>query len=595
MGDRLVILDVADPLAPAVRTWLRPGSPDTFVSADSPEACAWLTSVAGLDVQSARQLCSESRMQGSIEDLARGTCSGVPFLYRDVDVAPSVEYGLVLALVSALRDIDLCNHVSLLRRSGASWSQVVLLTDRRRTRGLVRCLMRAAGTRRSRVAHCPQLRYLDGTLELSRPTRRSFRHGVWARKHAQHSSAGGQAVLVAQRLAMMLEDSDGARENPPTMALPDGVWDLLSEYLSRQGPWRWTRLLQQARQRASGVCVSVAAYLAGTQDCLSTADLSYLLRDYVYPACVSGLLRGALGVEAVLGRASTRELTGLLVWNDVLPHHRGMVDAARHLGVRSVMWQHGVFALRTLHDRPRVDVVAVWGETSKRWLMSTGFPVARIRLVGAPSIAETAVPSRAAQDGERNRVLYTSEGYVGMRLAEDLTEGIKTLCLVADASSASSCVLTAKAHPIEATRSWGSGLRSSGRDMRLCLSAPIPQLLRDTDVMISRSSTTVLEARLAGLPVLLLNDAGEGAENPYAGLEGVRQVSAETLVEALGEIRASGRLASRRDDAEQTVALSDVLCATGAAARAQLRDLLARELTVLLAGSDGVHGPPGHE
>jgi hypothetical protein len=579
MDRRLVILDVSDPLASGMRSWLRPGSDDTFVTADSAESSAWLSSVTGLDVQSARHLCSQTGMQQSVEEYARQSYADLPFMYRGVDVSPSIEYGLVLALVSALRDIDLCCHVWRLRTSGATWNQAVILTDRRRTRGLARCLQSAAGTRRVRVVRRPQRRYLDAMLEPPRPTREPLVRRAGRHVGSVDSMDGPHAVAVVQRLVRFLESYDDRQDSPAILSVPDGVWGLLFEYVSLQGPWRAMHMRRRARRSASSACVTAAAYLEGVQDCLSSADVGHLCRDYLHPLCASGLLRGVFGVEAVLSRASTSGLSGLLVWNDVLPQHRGMVDAARHIGVRTAMWQHGVFALRTVHDRPRVDVVAVWGETSRRWLLAAGFPDARIRAVGAPSIAPTTVVSGGARRDRKTRVLYTSEGHAGIRLAEDLTEGARTLHLVAVASSAADCALTAKAHPIEATRAWGGGMRALGHDLRFCLSTPIPELLRDADVMISRTSTTALEARLSGLPVLLLDDGDEGRENPYANLEGVRVVSGfTTLVEALEELRTSGRLAVRGEDVGRTVALSDVICATGASAGSRLRDLVEREL-----------------
>jgi hypothetical protein len=588
MDRRLVILDLADPMAPSARSWLRSDSGDTFITADSAESCAWLASVTGLDIQSARHLRSEDCTQASLEAYARQACAERPFMHRDVDVAPSVEYGLVLALVSALRDMDVCSHVTRLRRSGAAWTQAVLLTDRLRTRGLVRCLRTAAGTPRVRVVRLPQRRYVDAMLELPRPGRQSLQYRAVSRTPAEGSAVASQAVAVAQRLVRFIDGADSP-PSPAVLTLPDGVWDLLLEYILRRGPRQCGRLLLRARARASDYSASAANYLAGVEEGMSDTDVSALCHDYVHPLCSSGLLRGALGADAMHHRASTADLVGILVWNDVLPHHRAMVDAARHLGVRTAMWQHGVFALRTMHDRPRVDLVAVWGETSKRWLVCAGFPEERIRSVGAPSIAATAVGSRTSLGRCKTRVLYTSEGYVGMRLAEDLSGGARTLHFVADASAAAGCLLTAKAHPIEATRAWGSGLRNPDGDLRLCLSTPMNQLLRDTDVLVSRTSTTVLEALLSGLPVLLLRDGDEGCENPYVGLEGVRVVSdQEGLIEALADLGGSQHAAPRGAECRQPVMLSDLLCAAGAPAQARLRDLVAQELAAPLSRSEAV-------
>jgi hypothetical protein len=577
MGGRLVILDVADPLAPSLRRWLRRDSLDTVVSADSPRACEWLASVAGVDVQSASRLRSVSGMQGSVEEYARGTCAGLHWMYRDVDVGPSIEYGLVLAAVGALRDLDVCDHVSRLRRSGATWSQAVLLTDRRRTRGLVECMERAAGASGTVVVHRPQRRYLDATLEASRPIRRLLRHRVGAHTRPGHSSAGGQAVAVVQRLARMLEDPDRAPTGFPIVHLPDAVGDLLLEYLAGQGLWRWSRLQRAARHSASEVCTSAAAYLAGMQDCLTPADVNHLCRDYVYPLCVSSLMRGVLGIEAVLSRASTCDLSGLLVWNDVLPHSRGMVDAANVLGLRTGMLQHGVFGLRTLHDRPRVDVVAVWGELSGQWLEAGGFPKERVRLVGAPGIVvesrhDIPSPSNAAPS-----LLYTSQPYVGMTTLEDVTEPMRTLHMVAEAGAAAGWAVLAKAHPIEGGRTWGSSVH--GGSVRICLSAPMADLVKDADAMVSRTSTSVLEALLGDLPVIAIDDAGDRWQDPYTGVVGIRRVSsARGLTETLCDLGSGGRGAEARSVSGSHMVLSDLVCAHGSEARAHLRSFVAQEL-----------------
>lgn len=81
----------------------------------------------------------------------------------------------------------------------------------------------------------------------------------------------------------------------------------------------------------------------------------------------------------------------VLLWNDVLPVERGIVNLARSLGKKTIVLQHGRKGTSRYYppfsEPIQADKLLVWGEFDKNSLLEVGQEEKRIVIVGSPVIS----------------------------------------------------------------------------------------------------------------------------------------------------------------------------------------------------------------
>ncbi len=197
------------------------------------------------------------------------------------------------------------------------------------------------------------------------------------------------------------------------------------------------------------------------------------------------------------------------------------IVAAKMTGIPTVEQQHGLIGrnhiayllpsdLAQRAGRPLCDVMAVWGEHTKRFLVEAGvyepekvvvcgFPRIDALLEDLPPVKET--KARLGLPPGDPTVLYTSNGFVE-DLIPDILDGIRAV------PPSSQIHWLIKLHPREKTRAqWEAAARQRGLDRLRVLEGEFDfyALLAICDLHISFASTTLIEAAVLGKPNLGLD------------------------------------------------------------------------------------------
>ena len=109
-------------------------------------------------------------------------------------------------------------------------------------------------------------------------------------------------------------------------------------------------------------------------------------------------IEGSLSVVSSLDECDT-----VLLWNDVNPLERGIINLARSKGKRTLVVQHGRRGssryFPPFNEKIQADKLLVWGDSDKRALVGVGQDSSRIGVVGSPILLR--VPPRIKHEGIR--------------------------------------------------------------------------------------------------------------------------------------------------------------------------------------------------
>lgn len=523
---RAIILDCASPLAALRTVDQRAVDSSLLFVTDGRQTATWLTRVLGREVDA---LLSVSRCthQEAIERFIGAYCSGMEVDSGGINLGPSAEYLLLLAVVSTARDLAVLKE---LRSRSVSVERVTILTDRMSADGFRSALdMSISGV--VDVVPVPGIRYGDGLV-------RTYR-AAWGRQRAMRMRLpllpreSGPYALATPRDANVLRNA-GTTHLPLEWVVEDPAALALHLGTIFQGSSN-RRVLERADAAARAATEPIVDWLAARFG-LESGIVRVLASDNIATAISLSLRCAHASVVAHLPAMRTRRPTAVLVWNDVLPQHRALVDLARSMDVRTVTYQHGIFALKTMHDSPRTDVVAVWGPSSERWLAGVGVSADRIRMVGSPFGRHSTSTERVSGASTRPRLLYASQPNTGFIVTDDLAEPQRLLYSIAEACRENGYELTAKPHPAETYSGWEMAVNASFPEVTVQPDVSMVELLQSADVLVTRSSTSVIEALLQSVPPVVLSSPEAGVENPYAQLPGITSaaspVNLRTAVES---------------------------------------------------------------
>jgi hypothetical protein len=228
-------------------------------------------------------------------------------------------------------------------------------------------------------------------------------------------------------------------------------------------------------------------------------------------------------------------------YSNIVGRATASVAASRNAG--SVFVQHGVFPDCDFFAYFCNDLLLLWGEANRRTMLRNGSANEQIQVVG-PSIYDPLARRLAAsaprcfpRAGEPLRIAYLASRTGGLAVSSSIAK--RCFTTVAEAArTIPHAELRVKVHPGDNTGIIES-LARSYPNASIATSESAQDVICDCDVAIVVSSTTGLEACVAGKPLIVLEVAGApeyGAYRQYgAGLQ-IRvdgSVSSDALAQAI--------------------------------------------------------------
>lgn len=232
---------------------------------------------------------------------------------------------------------------------------------------------------------------------------------------------------------------------------------------------------------------------------------------------------------------------------DATPLARIAVAAARRVGARSWVVQHGAPCVRFGFAPLEADRVCVWGESSARQLVRWGVPPHRIERTGSPwhevlSKALTPAPSPTSGRGERRVLLLTTvpprddrPEPVSLHLTRSAYAAMVRMAFAAVARVPGT-QLTVRLHPRAAGDAAVESAAAEFRQLhaRVVRGGSLARCLAGCDCVLNCVSSAGIDAMLAGMPVIQLLPQGSGDVLPagewgFAGAARTREELDEVL------------------------------------------------------------------
>lgn len=260
-------------------------------------------------------------------------------------------------------------------------------------------------------------------------------------------------------------------------------------------PWREERrLLGDANKQVSRAWQQFAA--APTQMNFGEHDLTRAAVEQLRPLAFRSMPWLAAERRAIELYLTQTAPVGVAIASDQHRIGRLAVAVARKMGIKSVVVQHGMPQARVGYLPVVADHIAAWSDASREWFVSGGTDPEKVTVTGNPRIDRLSMVAATAPQDFRV-LLALSGGAPGMN--EALTRGV--LEALRDLPGAA---LTVKLHP--GLRDWGSVRRTIRSQRRVRVEVlwrtPIDDALRRATVVVVNRSSVVLDAMLAGRPVV---------------------------------------------------------------------------------------------
>ncbi len=245
---------------------------------------------------------------------------------------------------------------------------------------------------------------------------------------------------------------------------------------------------------------------------------------------------------------SAGEACGMLVTEEMYKVGKRYIAAAKKLGIPSIGVQHGsifpshlVYILppEQLEDAPICDYFAVYGEYAAHVLSDIGsYPKDRIWITGSPRFDQLATKKPNPEDARR-RLGLNVESRIILVATQDyewFPEAVIAICELC--KDRSDMVVAVKMHPNDRSLSYcRQRCQVLKAENTLFFDDRFDDLLEACDVLISGTSTTILEATVMGRKTICVNFSGE--QDPYPFAEEGPSIGARTykeLEEALSTV-----------------------------------------------------------
>ncbi len=222
--------------------------------------------------------------------------------------------------------------------------------------------------------------------------------------------------------------------------------------------------------------------------------------------------------------------------------------AAREHGARAVYVQHGAFPEGRFYRHFCHDLLLIWGDDNRRSLIECGIEPERIQVVGA-AIYDELARSREASDhrpfpqpGRPIEIAYMASRTAGTAVSYPAAK----LCLTVVARAIEQIPdarLTVKIHPHDRT-GMIEGMIPSLPKCEISRGSTSQEVIRQSDIVIVVSSTTGLEACIAGKPLIVLRLPGVSEFITYDKYGAALEVPVEGPESAASIARAIGSMAA---------------------------------------------------
>lgn len=309
---------------------------------------------------------------------------------------------------------------------------------------------------------------------------------------------------------------------------------------------------------------------------------------------VAGTAKWARNVEAVArSLRAAGDVRVALVSQELYPKGMLTIAAARKLKIPTVGVQHGTISPMHLvytipegqvQGAPLPDFFAVYGQFAKEVVSLHGrYPANRVWITGSPRFDHLVDRSQSRDDARRRLALPPKEFMVLLTTQRHSASGPLAETVFQAVREIPGIVLCVKTHPhFAATDRYRELARRAGLESVHFYRDRLDELIAACDVMISMSSTTLLEAALAGRRTIVVKVQNEPEVYPYvaegASLGAKDQAELEA---AIRQVMAEGDSPVHR--AAQRAFLVRHL---GPSARGEAADTLARLVLEQFAGKE---------
>lgn len=314
------------------------------------------------------------------------------------------------------------------------------------------------------------------------------------------------------------------------LALREDVADRLTDLgIGHVNLWRTSprAIARECRERSRELSVAFAV-LEQDRDFAATfnldgADVHHALWPLWRPAVENAVVAASHMVIAARHALRALEPDVVVVGNDATMPCRAFVLAARSLGLATVYVQHGLVP-RDQEVLPGAsDRLLIWGASSRRAFLELGNSDSQLIEVGATQYDR--IFSRPLRDAAPSPVVWATAGrplivYTSAPTSrgEQRDDYVTASEAVAHAAAqVTDADFIVKLHPSEDESLWSAIQRHSGaRHLRIIRECDTLGLLAAADLVITRFSTTGMEAIILGKPLLMLNLTDEQDRAPYA-------------------------------------------------------------------------------
>lgn len=238
--------------------------------------------------------------------------------------------------------------------------------------------------------------------------------------------------------------------------------------------------------------------------------LQAALEELCAPFVERDMVTHARAVDQAFRTLGDRAVTTLAIPNDCQGLMRAWTLVAKRTGTRTLVLQHGHLDYTEDEDHLVADYSAFWSDAVCRQFLLAGLEPRQMLLTGSPNadvyLRRTA-PVAGQSAGGRPRALVITTGNPGVQAYVDevwvvdyIARVLTDLC-----DGSGRFEVAVRLHPGESTEAYQEYARPwLGQISALGDGGRLADWLSNCDVVISPPSTVVLEARAAGLPVILL-------------------------------------------------------------------------------------------
>jgi len=233
----------------------------------------------------------------------------------------------------------------------------------------------------------------------------------------------------------------------------------------------------------------------------------------VFPVIAASISRG----DSVISSLRPRIIIG---GDDCDYRARVYFLLAKMKTVPTLLLQQGLASYKTVDFMfLSTDKIAVIGEDSYIKLLKMGVPAEKMIITGRPGFDSLVIPGPVDQQGMKDYLLFTSQPYVAGAFKDrqsrrKILEQIYSL-------SVSGFPIIIKPHPGEKLDIHRKLSAKFNKAILADKNCDTNKLIKDCGVFITCSSTTALQAMIAGKPVIIFNYEKCSEHSPYYGSEAV--------------------------------------------------------------------------